>query len=154
MKAFPDAEFTYGNITKVDREKLMLSKSHANDAVAIATKGEAHKICDETVYYKQVRKKKRSLHEATPRKGRSTPNREAKRNSKNTKAVGKFHLYDEVEYNDQVGFITGFAGEYAAYIQDFDGNYITMPGKKYKQINLSELKLIRRNNNWISTTRP
>ena len=29
MKAFPDAVFTYGNITKVDREKLKFPKSHA-----------------------------------------------------------------------------------------------------------------------------
>ena len=35
-KTFPDAVFTYGNITKVDREKLKLPKSHGNDATAIA----------------------------------------------------------------------------------------------------------------------
>lgn len=36
MKTFPDAVFTYGNITKVDREKLNFPKSHGNDATAIA----------------------------------------------------------------------------------------------------------------------
>ena len=132
---------------------MMLQKSHANDAAAITTKGEPHKICEETVYYKQVRKKKRSLHEATPRKGRKTPNREAKRNPKKTKAAGKFHLYDTVSYNGQTGFITGFSGRSEAYLQDFEGNYITTPGKTYKQINLSALRLVRRNNNWISQTK-
>ena len=67
---------------------------------------------DKTIYYKQVRKKKRSLHEATPRKGRKEPNRIAKRNNKNTKAVvskgKKYALYDKVSYNRQVGWITGF----------------------------------------------
>lgn len=36
MKAFPKATFTYGNITKADREKLKIPKSHGNDATAIA----------------------------------------------------------------------------------------------------------------------
>ena len=34
---FPQAAFTYGNITAVDRKRLLLPKSHANDAVAIST---------------------------------------------------------------------------------------------------------------------
>ena len=146
--AFPDATFTYGNITKVDREHMLLSKSHGNDAVAIATRGAAIKVSEETMYFKQVRKKKRSLHEATPRKGRATPNREAKRNSKNTKSVDGFHLYDTVLYNGEIGYITGFTGK-AAYVQDFHGNYLTVPGKSYKQISLALLERVQHNNNWL-----
>lgn len=151
-RAFPDAEFTYGNITKVDREHMMLPKTHANDAAAIATRGDTCRICTETLLIRQVRKKKRSLHEATPRRGRSEPNRTARRNPKNTKATGRFRLYDTVEYNGETGFITGFTGS-SAYIQDFDGNYITVPGKKYKQVSLSGFRLVRHNNNWVSTAR-
>lgn len=38
-------------------------------------------------------------------------------------------------------------------VLNFDGNYITMPGKSYKQINLSSLELVKHNNNWIQKTR-
>ena len=151
VKAFPDAELTYGNITVADRKKMHLPKSHAGDAVAIAMKGKTVNICEPTVYIKQVRKKKRSLHEATPRKGRKNPNTQAVRNPKNTKSIGIYHIYDTVRFQNKTGFISGFTGM-SAYVQDFDGNYITMPGKSYKQINLSNLELVRHNNNWIQKT--
>lgn len=152
VKAFPDAELTYGNITAADRKKMHLPKSHAGDAVAIAMKGEDVNICEPTVYIKQIRKKKRSLHEATPRKGRKRPNTQAVRNPKNTKSIGIYHIYDTVRFQNETGFISGFTGK-SAYVQDFDGNYITMPGKSYKQINLSSLELVKHNNNWIQKTR-
>lgn len=72
-RAFPDAVFTYGNITKADREKLKLPKSHGNDATAIAlvkTKIRSVKDKEPVIHIQQVRRKKRSLHEETPRKGR------------------------------------------------------------------------------------
>lgn len=142
FRAFPDAGFTYGNITNADRKVLGLEKTHANDAVAVATHGlESVTDCDDTVYYRQIRKKKRSLHEATPRKGRKEPNRTAKRNVKNIPSVGKFHIYDKVEFNGKKAFISGFTGK-SAYIIDSDGKYITEPGKNYKQISLSRLKLL------------
>ncbi len=148
IQAFPEAEITYGNITKADREAILLPKSHANDAIAVATKGNPVILTDPAVQIRQVRKKKRSLHEATPRKGRKEPNRLAVRNQKNTKNVGKYHLYDTVQYRTQTGYITGFTGK-AAYVQTFEGVYIKPEGKIYKQISLSELKLLRHNNNWI-----
>ena len=80
-KAFPDAVFTYGNITKADREKLELPKSHGNDATAIAlVKTEVKSVKDEepVIHIQQVRRKKRSLHEETPPKGllEQSPNTE------------------------------------------------------------------------------
>ena len=148
---FPEARFTYGNITAADRKSLLLSKSHANDAVAIACHGKTKiKNIPETIFFIQVRKKKRSLHEATPRKGRKEPNREAKRNAKNTKEVNGFYLFDKVQYNNQIGWITGFTGTSGAYIKDKDGNYITEDGKSYKQVALSKLKVLKHNNGWIS----
>lgn len=139
----PFEQVTYGNITNVDRKTLGLSKSHVNDATVIAIKGVGITIIHDTepvLYVRQVRKKKRSLHEATPRKGRTTPNRNAIRNVKNVKACGHHHLYDKVDYNGSIGWITGFTGK-SAYIQDIDGNYITMPGKTYKQIPVNSLKI-------------
>ena len=159
-QAFPTAYFTFGNFTKPNRETIRLSKTHANDAVAIAlcqeiTNGSIVGVKDtaETVLYKQIRRKKRSLHEANPRKGRKEPNRTAKRNSKNTSRVGAFSLYDKVEYNGQIGWITGFSGKSKAYVQTFDGKYLTQAGKTYKFISLSSLCILTKCNGWISTIR-
>ena len=65
--AFPNACYTYGNITHADREAIHLEKSHANDAVAIAKHLDIRFFgdytihdCDYTALYRQVRKKKRS----------------------------------------------------------------------------------------------
>lgn len=101
MKEFPDAEFTYGNITAADRKILNLEKAHGNDAVAIAAHGlkEIQNI-PEVTYYQQLRKQKRSLHEANPRKGRKEPNRLAVRNKKNTCMVGGRYLNDKITVFD------------------------------------------------------
>lgn len=148
--AFPDAKFTYGSITAADRERLHLMKSHGNDAVAIALRDTDYTDVKNTdvATYRQVRKGKRSLHEANPRKGRKEPNRTAKRNSKNTVSVKGFHLWDTVEVNGKTGYISGFAGT-SAYIKDTDDNYIIPEGKNYKQWSLSEVRRIHPNGGWL-----
>ncbi len=77
-------EITYGSYTKIARDTLALDKSHYNDAIAIAGIKTIKSNPNAVLYIKQFRKKKRSLHEAIPRKGRKIPNRTAKRNGKNT----------------------------------------------------------------------
>ena len=96
---------------------------------------------------KQFRKKKRSLHEATARKGRKQPNIESKRNSKNTPYYNGFYLNDSVRLFNKRGYITGFCSG-GCYVKDIQGNYITVPNKKYKQINCKYLQFIKHNNNW------
>ena len=165
FKAFPKTTFTYGNITSTDRKSLGLEKTHANDAVAISMhegiitnkiNRQNIKDIDEVQVIKQVRKKKRSLHEATPRKGRKEPNKTAKRNEKNTKKVTynekTYNLYDKVKIEGKIGYITGFSSS-NCYVQDIYGNYIIKEGKSYKQIPLSEITIISHNNNWISETK-
>ena len=174
FKAFPNASYTYGNITAANRKAMGLAKSHADDAVAIAcedknnidtaTVSNASEV--ETVYYQQVRSRKRSLHEANPRKGRKAPNHNAKRNAKNTKAVtinrkikdaktGKttkyqqtFHVYDRVSLDGQTGWISGFTWK-TAYVRDEQNNFIKYKDKEYNSVNLSDLKIISHNNNWL-----
>ena len=157
FKAFPDAEFTYGNITSADRKALGLEKSHANDAVAVAFPDFRLVDTEETVHYQQVRSRKRSLHEATARKGRREPNRTVKRNRKNTASVmirregnrRTFFVYDRVVYRGQTGWISGFTGQ-SAYVKDKNNRYIKAPGKAYNQVNLSKLKVVSHNHNWLT----
>lgn len=153
---FPTATFTYGNATNADRKTIGLSKTHTNDAVAIAMHRQimsgVQSIVDAagTMYYKQVRKKKRSLHEATARKGRFRPNTNTVRNRKNIKQVGEFCLLDKVKVYGKVGWITGFTGNSGCYVKTMNDEYIQQEGKSYKQINLSQLKVLCHNNNWIT----
>lgn len=148
FRKYPDAKITYGSITTSHRKTLGLDKTHYNDAIA-ATGVQTIKRNTERIFHiKQFRKKKRSLHEATARKGRKKPNRTQRRNAKNTKKLQGFFLNDKVRFNNKVGFITGFTGKTMGYIKNIHGEYITNPGKSYKQVKLSDCELISHNNNW------
>ena len=145
---YPQAKITYGSITTPRRKELELEKSHENDAIAISGIKQIDKVVDHSFKIKQFRKKKRSLHEATARKGRKEPNRTQRRNAKNTKESRGFFLNDKVEIYGKTGFISGFSGKTVVYVKDVDGEYITKPGKASRQVSLKECTLISHNNNW------
>ena len=147
--AFPDAEFQYGAQTTLQRADLSLNKSHFNDAVTISGIQKITEKPTSVVMFKQFRKKKRSLHEATARKGRKAPNRTCKRNVKNTKFTKSFWLNDYVRIKNsrKKGYISGFTGS-SCYFKDCLGNYVIIG--KYKQTALSKLMMINHHNNWCS----
>lgn len=148
FRKYPNAHFTYGSTTTPRRKELGLEKSHVNDAITISDI-DFIKVNECGIFkIKQYRKKKRSLHEATARKGRKTKNVTSKRNEKNTKQLGGFYLNDQVRVYGKVGFITGFTGTSMAYVKTMDNEYISKPNKSYKQVNIKELAHMRHNNNW------
>lgn len=102
---------------------------------------------NEWLLIKQFKKKKRSLHEATARKGRKEPNRLQKRNAKNKPCYKGFYLNDKVKVFDQIGHITGFSNR-GAYIKNAENEYLTLPNKSYKNVGISKLRLVYHNNNW------
>lgn len=144
---YPHAHFTYGSVTTPKRKELGLEKSHINDAIAITGISNIKENPSEFFLIQQFRKKKRSLHEATARKGRKEPNRTQKRNEKNTKELKGFFLNDKVMLFGKVGYITGFTGT-SAYVKTIHGEYITIPNKTYKQVPLKELTFLSHHNNW------
>ena len=144
---YPDTVITYGFETTPKRKELGLDKTHYNDAIAISGIRKINKNIENWLFIKQFRKKKRSLHEATARKGRKTPNRNQKRNSKNTPCYQGFFINDKVFVLSKKGYITGFTTG-GAYVKDDEGNYITLPNKTYKQVGISKLRLEHHNNNW------
>ena len=161
-EAFCGAWFTYGNFTNYDRRKIGLPKSHINDAIAVACTGTAIKKTYDgcpLLEYKQVRNKKRSLHEAVPRKGRKSPNRTASRNSKNTKSItirirnGKkksehtYRIWDKIQIGGKTAWIRGFTGA-SAYLVDKNEEYLCY-STKYRQFPLIKLRPVKRNNGWI-----
>ena len=146
---YPNAHTTYGSETTPHRKELGLEKTHYNDAITISGITNIKEDPKEWLLIKQFRKKKRSLHEATARKGRKEPNCFQKRNSKNTPFYRGFYLNDKVKVfgHGQIGYITGFTSG-GAYVKNVDGEYITIPYKSYKQVSIKYLKLLSHNNNW------
>lgn len=144
---YPNASITYGSTTVTRRKELGLEKTHYNDAIAISGIEDIGSNTDNIFKIKQFRKKKRSLHEATARKGRKTQNTTQKRNSKNTKYQKGYYLNDKVIAFGKVGFISGFTSG-GCYIKDIERNYITIPDKTYKQVSFKHLEFICHNNNW------
>jgi hypothetical protein len=147
FQKYPNANIVYGSWTTPRRKELSLEKTHYNDALVIS-QVEKDFIDSVGVFkIKQFRKKKRSLHEATARKGRKEPNRTQKRNNKNTKYKNGYYLNDKVKLFNKVGFISGFTSG-GCYVKDIENNYITIPGKTYKQVSFKHLEFISHNNNW------
>lgn len=146
LKKYAATTYTFGLYTRRKRKEIGLDKSHIHDAIAI-TNIVPVQIPKESFIIKQFRKKKRSLHEETARKGRKEPNRDSKRNEKNTKERNGFFLNDKVICFGKIGFISGFCNG-GLYVRDIEGNYITKPGKTYKQVGFGEIKRIHHNNNW------
>lgn len=144
---YPNAVITYGSETTPKRKEMGLAKTHYNDAVIISGIDEINEDCSEWLNIKQFRKKKRSLHEATARRGRKTPNCNQIRNSKNTPYYKGFYLNDKVSILGKTGYITGFTSG-GAYIKDNNEDYIKLPCKTYKQVSICKLRLICHNNNW------
>ena len=145
---YPNARITYGSVTTPARIALGLEKTHYNDAIAIAGTKKIDLNTNDYFFIKQFRKKKRSLHEANPKKGRKSKNTTAKRNKKNTKSSKGFFLNDLVEFKNKKGYISGFSNTTTCYLKNINGEYITKEGKSYKNINLSECRFICHNNNW------
>ena len=147
--AFPQAKFQYGAWTTLQRAGLELTKSHYNDAVAISGIKQIKEKPTSIMMFKQFRKKKRSLHEATARKGRKTPNITSKRNAKNTKYTKGFWLNDYVKIKDsnKKGYISGFMskGTYVR-LRDIFGKYVSNSDKSYTST--KNISLINHSNNW------
>lgn len=144
---YSNAVITYGSETTPKRKELGLEKTHYNDAIVISGISTIKENPDEWLLIKQFRKKKRSLHEATARKGRKEPNCLQKRNAKNKPCYKGFYLNDKVEVFGRIGHITGFASG-GVYIKNSENEYITLPNKSYKKVGVSKLKLLHHNNNW------
>jgi hypothetical protein len=149
MTAFPEASFQYGSQTYVDRKNLLLPKGHFMDAIAISGIKPVGQMPETVTMISQFRKKKRSLHEATARKGRKQPNTSSKRNEKNTKYACGLWLNDYVRVigNHVKGYVKGFKSNgYYVYLTDGLGNYVLNNGKNY--INGQQCRLIMHNGNW------
>ena len=153
VETYPNACVVFGETAYARRNALNLPETIYNNAIAVTLIDQIKEQPTTVLTIMQRRKKKRSLHEGTARKGRSTKNTTQKRVNKNKLKLGNFCRNDVVKYNNQIGYISGF-GTGAAYVKDAHDNYIRTPGKVNKSVTLSKLKLIHHSNNWIFITEP
>ena len=113
-KLHPNTKMTYGYITKIDRNKAGLKKSHINDAYTIAGNMTAKQ--NDTAYIMQfVRKNNRSLHKLTVHKGG------CRELSKQERVLRGFRLYDKVLYDNEEYFIFGRREKGAFVIENLSG---------------------------------
>ena len=151
---YSDAIITYGSETSPYRKELGLDKTHYNDAIAISKIENIKENPNEWFYIKQFRKKKRSLHESIPTRGRKKEkNTTSKRNVKNVPSRNGWYMNDMVIFDNKIGWIYGFSGGEKGkecVIRDINGGNIRDSKRvKYNpNVKFSDLKFICHNNNW------
>ena len=154
FEKYPYAIITYGSETSPYRKELGLDKTHYNDAIAISKIENIKENPNEWFYIKQFRKKKRSLHESIPTRGRKKEkNITAKRNVKNVPSRNGWYMNDMVIFDNKIGWIYGFSGGEKGkecVIRDINGENIRDSKRvKYNpNVKFSDLKFICHNNNW------
>ena len=154
FEKYPYAIITYGSETSPYRKELGLDKTHYNDAIAISKIENIKENPNEWFYIKQFRKKKRSLHESIPTRGRKKEkNTTSKRNVKNVPSRNGWYMNDMVIFDNKIGWIYGFSGGEngkECVIRDVNGENIRDSKRvKYNpNVKFSDLKFICHNNNW------
>lgn len=154
FQKYPDAIITYGSETSPYRKELGLNKTHYNDAIAISKIENIKENTQDSFYIKQFRKKKRSLHESIPTRGRrKEKNVNAERRNKNSPCRAGWFMNDMVSFQNKVGWIYGFSGGGVGkecVLRDINGEIIrdSKRSKNNPNVKFSDLKLICHNNNW------
>ena len=122
--------WTYGSMTKYNRKRLNLEKSHVNDAFVIAGGNSNHIRTGHIYKAKQVRRQNRSLFKANMLKGG--------RKRRNTiKEVNGFRRFDKVLYGKVKCFIFGLRNRGYFDLRDIEGNKIG-GDVSYKKLRLIE----------------
>ena len=154
FEKYPNAIITYGSETSPYRKELGLDKTHYNDAIAISKIENIKENPNEHFYIKQFRKKKRSLHESIPTRGRrKDKNINAERKNKNVPFKAGWYMNDMVDCEGKIGWIYGFGGGNVSKICVIRNIYKDIihsknTSKNTPNVSLSCLKLLSHNNNW------
>jgi hypothetical protein len=126
---YPNVSMTFGYITKYNRIKYGIEKSHTSDAFVISRNFNAKRI--ERQYLKRlIRRHNRQIHKMKILKGGK------KKNNQAPFEVFGFRLFNKVLYNNEICFIYGRRKSGCFDIRDFDG-------KNSKNVTYKKLKLIR-----------
>ncbi len=127
---------TFGYLTKFNREKMGLFKSHSNDAFVISHNLDAECL-DIEYLFKKVRRHNRQIHKSKPGKGGLR-----KRNQSHY-IVNGFRRYDKVMYDGVECFITGKRSSGYFQLKTFDGTVIS------QGVSSRRLKLLEPIKGWL-----
>lgn len=127
---------TYGYLTKFNREKLGMSKSHCNDAFIITNNFNAQRSNAEFLFRK-IRRHNRQIHKAKPSKGGK------RQRTQSPYIVNGFKRYDKVMYNKIRCFITGKRSSGYFQLKTFYGTVIS------QGVSSKKLKLLEHAKGWI-----
>lgn len=131
---YDNVSMTFGYITKYNRIKYGIEKSHTSDAFVISRNFNAKRI--ERQYLKRlVRRHNRQIHKMKILKGGK------KKNNQAPFEVFRFILFDKVLYNNEICFIYGRRKSGNFNIRDFNGENPRM--FHTKSLNLLEERCIR-----------
>lgn len=126
---YSNVSMTFGYITKYNRIKYGIEKSHTSDAFVISKNFNAKRI--EYQYLKRlVRRHNRQIHKMKILKGGK------KKNNQAPFEVFGFRLFDKVLYNNEINFIYERRKSGNFNIRDFNG-------ENPKDVSYKKLKLIR-----------
>lgn len=136
---YPNVSMTYGYITKNTRIENSLPKEHYIDARCISGNPLA-KPLEYYFYQKKVRCHNRQIHKANILKGG------IKKRNQAEYLVKGFRLFDKVEYDRQVGFISGRRSSGYFDIRKLNGEVIHKSAsyKKLKLLNTRKTLLLER----------
>lgn len=137
LKSIYDNVFeTFGYLTKYNREKLNISKSHSSDAFVISHNFNAERI-DVEYQYKKVRRHNRQLHKSKPSKGGK------RRRNQSNYIINDFRRFDKVIYNGIECFITGKRTSGYFQLKTFDGTVVS------QNVSSKKLKLLEPIKGWL-----
>lgn len=126
---YPNVSMTFGYITKYNRIKYGIEKSHTSDAFVISRNFNAKRI--ERQYLKRlIRRHNRQIHKMKILKGGK------KKNNQAPFEIFRFRLFDKVLYNNEILFVYGRRKSGNFNIRDFNG-------ENPKDVSYKKLKLIR-----------
>lgn len=124
-----NVSMTFGYITKYNRIKYGIEKSHTSDAFVISRNFNAKRI--ERQYLKRlIRRHNRQIHKMKILKGGK------KKNNQAPFEIFRFRLFDKVLYNNEILFVYGRRKSGNFNIRDFNG-------ENPKDVSHKKLKLIR-----------
>ena len=128
---YPDVSMTFGYITKYNRIRNDIEKSHISDAFVISKNLKA-KILSYYYLVRKTRRHNRKIHKAKIMKGGKRQMNQA------PFEVKGFRLFDRVFYNGKIMFVTNRRSSGRFAIRDI--NYKNQIELSYKKLNLNRCK--------------
>ncbi|MBP1917827.1 hypothetical protein J2Z34_000290 [Youngiibacter multivorans] len=133
QELYPEVSMTYGYITKNNRIRNNIEKTHSADAYCIS--GNLNAIRNDEIYNQAFKRKhNRQIHKSNFLKGGK------KKLNQSAYEVKGFRLFDHVRYKDEDCFIFGRRTSGYFDLRKLDGSII------HRSANFKEIKLLKRQN--------